>query len=461
MCVVLPPPFEERMRGLLGNDFPEFKEQLLSHGSVRGLRVNTRKISVERFREIFPYRIEKMRYNDDGFYLLEEAQMGGEVCHQAGMLYMQEPSAMTPVNSIDIQSHWKVLDLCAAPGGKTCQVADRLRGEGFVLANDVKFARCKALVENVERLGLENVVITSSGAQELCAGFSNYFDLVLVDATCSGEGMFRKNNALVPYWSEKSVSSKAEIQADLLRLAARCLAKGGILLYSTCTFSLEENERVVDSFLKEHRDFVLCDAKGEVKACTADGYPLHGELPFEKMRRFYPHLSPGEGQCFAILRKTAADGPCSYPQAMDKTKDAQRRTAERFLDELGVSAPIAPESIFVKGQKAWILPESKLLLGQNVAAHGVQLGTLSEGGMTPSHAFFMAYGPYFANQLRLDMRDYRLGQYLEGSPIPAPCPNGWGTVLVEGCAIGGYQAKNGVLKSQYPKNLTNKELFSA
>ena len=220
----LPFKFKERMIQLLGKEeYALFEDSILNKSNIRGLRVNTKKISVEKFLKINPYKLEKLSFNNDGFVLKDdEVQMGGEVFHQAGMFYMQDPSAMIPINSIQIKKDWRVLDLCAAPGGKTSQISNQL-SDGFVIANDIKFDRCKALVFNIERLGLENVIITSSDCASLCKNFKNYFDMVLIDATCSGEGMFRKNPNLISTWSEKNIKRCCDIQKSLLSDASKTL----------------------------------------------------------------------------------------------------------------------------------------------------------------------------------------------------------------------------------------------
>ena len=175
-----PIKFEDRMRNILNDEYSIFEEAILSDDNVRALRINKNKISVEQFLSFNPYNLEKIPYNDDGFYLNDDVQMGGEVCHQAGMFYMQEPSAMIPINSIMIQKGWRVLDLCAAPGGKTCQISNAISDSGLLISNDIKFERCKALVENVERLGLSNVILMSDNVDSVCSQFQAYFDMVLV-----------------------------------------------------------------------------------------------------------------------------------------------------------------------------------------------------------------------------------------------------------------------------------------
>ncbi|GAA0772409.1 RsmB/NOP family class I SAM-dependent RNA methyltransferase [Clostridium subterminale] len=456
---MVPKEFEARMKMLLKDKYPLFINEVIEKDNVRGLRVNKNKISVEKFLELNPYNLEKIKYNDDGFYLLEDIQMGGEPCHQAGMFYMQEPSAMIPVNSVKIKKDWKVLDLCAAPGGKTSQIANELSEDGFIISNDFKYTRCKALVDNIERLGLKNVIITSASADKLCRNFKNYFDMILVDATCSGEGMFRKNKNLIQYWSQKNVKRCVEIQGELLDEASKALKKDGLLVYSTCTFSIDENEAIVDSFLKENSDFELIDVNDAIKNHTASGYPLNGDINFEKARRFYPHIARGEGQFVAVMKKLQDDGESKAKLVEIKYNNDSMNKVIEFIDEVGVD--IEYERIYIKNEDIWILPKSKVVLKKNVICYGVKLGELKDGQIIPNHQFFMAYGELFRNKVSFDLDDEKLAKYLEGYDVVYPCQNGWGVVEVEGCVVGGFKSRNNRLINLYPKNLTNKEIFNS
>lgn len=453
-----PEGFKDRMLKILKEEYSSFENCVLNEKNVRGLRVNTKKIPVSEFLKISPYYLEKVLYNNDGFVLDDDkTQMGGEPYHQAGMFYMQEPSAMIPVNSVEIKPSWKVLDLCAAPGGKTSQISNALAGEGFVIANDIKFDRCRALKFNIERLGLDNVIITSSDSKTLCKNFSNYFDMVLIDATCSGEGMFRKNPNLIATWSPKNIKRCAEIQKDLLSNASKTLKKGGVLVYSTCTFSTEENEQMVYEFLKSNVGFELVEAKKDVRDITVGGVSLNDELDFSKMRRFYPHLAKGEGQFVAILKKTEKDGD-EYCNLLEK-ETAVPNEVTSFLASVGFD--IEKERIFVKGNKVWLLPKAKLSLKSNVISYGVKLGEIEGGELIPDHAFFMAYGNRLNNQINFEIDDVQLGLYLEGKRIKYPAQNGWGAVLLHGCTLGGFYSKGGIVESRYPNNLTNKDIFNS
>lgn len=452
----LPFKFKERMIELLGKEeYALFEDSILNKSNIRGLRVNTKKISVEKFLKINPYKLEKLSFNNDGFILKDdEVQMGGEVFHQAGMFYMQDPSAMIPINSIQIKKDWRVLDLCAAPGGKTSQISNQL-SDGFVIANDIKFDRCKALVFNIERLGLENVIITSSDCTSLCKNFKNYFDMVLIDATCSGEGMFRKNPNLISTWSEKNIKRCCDIQKSLLSDASKTLKKNGILVYSTCTFSLEENEQMICEFLANN-SFELLSVNKDVEKVTVSGYTVNKDYDCSKMRRCYPHMNVGEGQFVAVMKKIESDG--EERNNFNKNKSFIPDIVFDFLNDVEVK--IEKERLFNKSNKIWILPKPDLILKNNVVSYGVKLGTIDNNKFTPDHAFFMTFGNQFKNKIDLETDNYRLKLYLEGKSIKVPIKNGYGVIQVEGCTLGGFYAKNNILTSLYPSNLTNKDIFN-
>lgn len=457
MDCIFPEKFAERMRLLLKDEFEEFEESIINNNAVRAIRVNTDKISLDDFIRINPYKLTKIPYNDDGFYLEDDVQMGGEPCHQAGMFYVQEPSAMIPVNAVDIKPNWKVMDVCAAPGGKTAQISNKLSDEGLLISNDVKFNRCKALIENVERLGLTNVILSSDEVDSLCSKFTDYFDMVLVDATCSGEGMFRKNKNIMNYWSEKKVKSCVEIQNGLLESVSSTVRSQGIIVYSTCTYSIEENEKVVSDFLDTHNEYKLIPVKEDINAYTVSGFPINDKYDFSLMRRFYPHKAIGEGQFVAVLQKNTKEETTVVKEDKNKTRDDDKALATEFLESMGVS--IEEDRVYCKNGKFWILPKASVFIKKHIIRYGVFLGEQDEIGIVPDHAFFMAFGNEMNNNINLDKDDKRLAEYLRGNEIRSNCFDGWGVIKVNGCPVGGFYAKSGYVKSYYPKNLTNKDCF--
>ena len=225
----------------------------------RGLTVNTLRLTAQAFSACAPFRIAKSPFSPSSFYLLEEARAGLHPYHHAGVYYVQEPSASAPAALLDVRPGERVLDLCAAPGGKTAQLGAALAGRGLLVANEFVPKRASVLLSNLERMGIFNAVVTNESAERLAAAFPGYFDRILVDAPCSGEGMFRKEPAALQQHSQRLIESCASLQRALLDAIAPALRPGGLLVYSTCTFSPEEDEGTVGAFLRDHPEFVLED----------------------------------------------------------------------------------------------------------------------------------------------------------------------------------------------------------
>ncbi|MBO5859113.1 MAG: RsmB/NOP family class I SAM-dependent RNA methyltransferase, partial [Clostridia bacterium] len=300
----LPIEYSERMKTLLGDDYDRYLAEL-KLSPVRAFRVNTDKISVEEFNKINIFSKDKIPYVNNGFYL-DFDKIGNHPYHHAGMIYVQEPAAMAPAECIEIDPDWIILDMCAAPGGKSTQLKNKLGKNGILVSNEIIPSRCKILTGNIERLGLKNCVTTCMDTYRLANTFPKSFNLVMCDAPCSGEGMFRKEEIAIDEWSVNNVSKCAERQAEILENASKLVADGGYIIYATCTFSFEENEMTVDSFLDLHPEFELVPVNEKVKLCTSDGLSFDGckNKNLHLTRRFYPHVSKGEGQFMAVLHNT-------------------------------------------------------------------------------------------------------------------------------------------------------------
>ena len=252
----LPEPFLEKMRQLLGEEYP-FYEKSYEKERVHGLRVNTSKISVEEFLNITPFQLRKIPWTENGFYYDEKEAVTKHPHYFAGLYYIQEPSAMIPAGILPVSPGENVLDLCAAPGGKATELGAKLGREGLLVANDISNSRAKGLLKNLELFGIGNVLVTSETPEKLLSYFPQFFDKILIDAPCSGEGMFRKDLSMAADWMEKGPSYYAEIQKNILETAAKMLKPGGKLVYSTCTFDPEENEKNIQFFLDHHADFSI------------------------------------------------------------------------------------------------------------------------------------------------------------------------------------------------------------
>ena len=338
---MLPKAFEEEMRGLLGRGYENYLAAM-EQPAVRGLHFNRRKgdpaAAEAAVREALS-GLSDLSYADDGCLWQGEERIGRMPLHHAGAFYMQEPSAMAPVCCLPDISGCRVLDLCAAPGGKSTQLANRIGPDGLLVSNEIVGSRCAVLCGNIERMGLRCAAVTKAAPEQLAEVCRGFFDVTVVDAPCSGEGMFRKDPAAVAEWKPESPAACARRQAAILDAAAETLRPGGYLLYATCTFSVCENEGTIAAFLKAHPDFTLCEVPQAVAAVTAPGVqPPQGGLAHpEYCRRFYPHLAAGEGQFMALLRRSEnAEG---VPDGSGAPSFPSSRTA----DDLGrLSLPDAP-----------------------------------------------------------------------------------------------------------------------
>ncbi len=466
--MTLPFEFEERMKALLGEEYGAFYEALCNEDDVKGLRVNTAKVTAESFLSGTPFDLQPLSHVEGGFIVAHEAQAGKHPYHHAGVYYMQDPGAMASVAAIPT-SVWekpqlRILDLCAAPGGKTTQLA-ALAPDGVVLANEYVASRSRILSGNVERMGLSNVCVTNVDSKYLAAWYPSYFDLVVVDAPCSGEGMYRKNELAISEWSLQNVQACAKRQTEILNNAAQNVADGGYLLYSTCTYSTEENEAIVAALLDRDPTFALCPVSPTVAACTADGIDITGgERPELKLcRRFYPHRSAGEGQFVALLRKSGegARGR-AVKDAAQKVAKADRSVVEEFCR---ACMEQTPEELLVCGGNIASFPAHGALDFPlppfGVVSVGAMVGEVRKGRMVPHHHLFTAYGMRFLRRCVLNPEDARAARYLAGEEIEAgDVADGYVAVcLAVGDAVvtlGGGKVSGGKLKNHYPKGLRTK-----
>lgn len=445
----LPEKFAERMKFLLGDDFDNYKKAL-DDNPVRAFRVNIDKISVEDFLKINPFDTQKIPYVENGFYF-EDEKIGNHPYHHAGMIYVQEPGAMMPAECVKIDHEWHILDMCAAPGGKSTQLKNKLGEKGVLVSNEIVPSRCKILTGNVERLGLKNVVTTCMDTKKLASVFPETFDLIMVDAPCSGEGMFRKEEIAIDEWSEENVKNCALRQKEILENATKCLKNGGYIVYATCTFSLDENEKIVDDFLKNHPDFEIVKVSEIVEKNTCDGIKFDGcqckNIHFA--RRFYPHKNKGEGQFAAVLHNT--NSARNYTPVKGNKNDKIDKIIYDFLDETLVDYD--RENVLLhKGTPVYFDPDFKVEKA-TVFAMGITIGEVRKNYIQPHHQFFMGMGENFKRKIELSPDSDEIKKYLHGEEFETSCPNGWAVVTVSGCAVGGAKVVNGRAKNHYPKGL--------
>lgn len=466
----LPNEYISRMKELLANEAEDYFAALDSE-PARALRLNRTKLSGD-----LPNTGE-VRFTPSGInseILMFDGIAGGRnPLHHAGAYYIQELSAMLPVLSAPVKRGWRILDLCAAPGGKTGQLAEAVGDTGFVAANEYSPKRAKALLGNVERMGYKNCAVYSSSPDKLCPAFAGVFDLVLVDAPCSGEGMFRREPEAVAGWSPENSAGCAERQLEILRYAADCVKPGGYLLYSTCTFSAIEDEELLVRFLRENPHFAPAPLNPPQNLELSSGIQTDGYRT-ELCLRAYPHKINGEGQFFGLMQRDGSQvlsltDSYSRKQSREKKKsglksrtltDKEIRSAQTFLTVFfGVHTEFPLRAvggdIFIPASDTAI-PESGLL------ADGVRLGhTADDGRFIPHHHFFSAYGVSAALRLELAPDSPLIMRYLHGESFPATDVgfdenvSGWGAVTVCGCAVGGFRLAGGYVKNHYPKGLRN------
>ncbi len=444
----LPQAYINRMKALLGDEFDSYIASLDS-APVRAFRVNTDKISTEEFEKINEFSAEKIPYSETGYYFTSD-KIGNHPFHHAGMIYVQEPGAMAPAECLDVDPDWVILDMCAAPGGKSTQLKNKLGEKGILVSNEIIPSRCKILTGNIERLGLRRTVTTCLDTKKLSVLYPDTFDLIMVDAPCSGEGMFRKEEIAIDEWSEENVRKCALRQAEILENAAVCLKSSGYIIYATCTFSLEENEKTVDAFLQSHSDFELIKPVQEVIDATSEGIAFDGckTENISYTRRFYPHKSKGEGQFMAVLHhKGESYGHSSIPVKSEKID----KSVFDFLDST-LTEYDKENVILYNGNPVYFTPDFPVKNGTAFSC-GVTIGEIRKNYILPHHQFFMAMGKNFKRKIDLRPDSDEIKKYLHGEEFETDCENGWAVVTVCGCSVGGVKVVSGRAKNHYPKGL--------
>ena len=427
---MLPEAFLQRMEAQLGSEYPAFLESLERPRAV-ALRFNPMKGE----RPVLPFVGAPVPWEPEGFYYDPETRPGLHVYHEAGVYYLQEASAMAPVALLDPKPGERVCDLCAAPGGKTTQIAGRMLGQGFLVCNEINPKRAKILSRNIERMGVANALVTNERPETLASRFPGFFDRVLVDAPCSGEGMFRKEEAAVTDWSQETVQMCARRQREILDSAARLVRPGGRLVYSTCTFAPEEDEETVAAFLKAHPEF------------TPEPVEAPWFVPGENASyRMWPHKLLGEGHFAAVLRKTQGESGEVPACPGEKCPKAW----ESFAKELDITLPEGKAVSF--GQSLYWAPmELPELNRLKVLRPGLELGTERKGRFEPAHALALWLKTCAVTE-SFPPESPEMKAYLHGDVVPSG-KKGWCLVQAGGYAIGWGKGDGSVLKNHYPKGL--------
>lgn len=442
----LPECYIEKMRQLLGEEFPAYMESL-EKPSVNGLRVNTGKAAVETLVKRLPYELEKVPWIDNGFYYPSEERLSKDVYYYAGLYYLQEPSAMTPASLLPVEPGDMVLDVCAAPGGKSTELGARLKGRGMLVSNDISNSRAKALLKNLELFGIPNFCVTSETPEKLAGVFPEFFDKILVDAPCSGEGMFRRDKDMIKSWQEKGPEYYCEIQRTIMEQSVEMLKPGGYLLYSTCTFDRNEDEGIIEEVLNRHPEMELVELP--LFEGAAGGFGLAGCI------RLFPHRIKGEGHFIALLHKDNGVF-CSDHGMVSKPGHSLREREEelsKFLDLVDMEFDDA--RLVEKNGSVYYLPEgfpenSRLRFLRT----GLLLGELKKGRFEPGQALAMVLSPEtFSCTVSFGREDDRVIRYLRGETIALTETEGpvkgWCLVCVDGFALGFAKGTGMALKNKY------------
>ena len=474
---MLPSAFEERMKKMLKEEYPAFLATY-DREKYQALRLNPLKVDKDTFLDKTTFHLSQVPWEENGFYYRAEDLPGKHPYHEAGVYYIQEPSAMAPVPFLKIRPGEKVLDLCAAPGGKSTQIGVALQGKGILVCNEIHPARAKILSENIERLGIRNAIVTNETPERLQNMFTGYFDKILVDAPCSGEGMFRKNEEAKEEWSLENVTICAGRQDSILDCAAQMLRPGGRLVYSTCTFAPAENEGSIARFLERHRDFEVVEVPRPEG--FAPGNPLWSncyealhetnckdeeeetqqlsvdEKQMMRTMRIWPHKVNGEGHFLAILQKNGTLEETEVHSLYGPEKGLKEKEYGDFLQFAKETLKDIPKGVYLKfGDQLYLGPENMPgIKGLKVLRPGLHLGTFKKNRFEPSHALALAISSKeVLRQFDLSTADNTASAYIGGQTFQVECENGWYLITVDGYSLGWGKAAGGIMKNHYPKGL--------
>ena len=443
--------FTEKMKAILQDEYEDF---LKGYDRTRhyGLRVNRTKLDAKSFEKMSTYELQPVPWIDNAFEYEDNVSPAKHPYYFAGMYYLQEPSAMTPANLLPIEPGDRVLDLCAAPGGKATELGAKLNHTGLLVANDISNSRAKALLKNIELFGIPNVLVTSEPPEKLAEKFPAFFDKILIDAPCSGEGMFRKNPGMMKDWETYGPKHYSELQRSIVPHAIRMLKPGGMLLYSTCTFSPEENEGSVRFMLDLDPDLEVVEIPNRYEG-FAPGRPELIENGTEDLKncvRIWPHKMNGEGHFIALLRKKDR-GDAVQRQVRPKKEKALPPLLEEFMKDC--SYPVSGNDIEIQEDRVYLMPEG--IKGLRFLRSGLLLGTLTKDRFEPSQAFAMVLKKdQYKAVIDLSSLDHRVIRYLKGETIevddlPLKRQKGWQLVCVDGYPLGWGKLVNGSLRNKY------------
>ena len=461
----LPEEFENRMKEMLGEEYDDFLSSYEENKRV-GIRVNNLKISPDSFLNVFPFELKKVNWCNTGFMAFDDEKYGRSPLHDAGAFYMQEPSAMAVVSALesvkDIKG-LKVLDLCAAPGGKSTRLAALMQGEGLLVSNEINKDRANILSSNIERMGVRNCIVINETPDRIADAFEGFFDVIVVDAPCSGEGMFRKDETAVKEWSPDNVKMCAKRQEDILNEAVKALKDDGILVYSTCTFAPEEDEAQIADFLNKNPEFDTVEVpvfkefeKGRPEWVKEFDVSDKSDS-LKRCARLFPHKIDGEGHFICILKR---GGEESEEENSKKKKKRNEKRPDRksyeifdtFCKENIIDFNIDKENIVVIRESLWAVPEFYEDKNLHTLRAGLWLGDIKKERFEPSHSFAMALTPKEAKRF-VNLSEEDSVKYRHGEELRLDVETGWTLICFEGVSLGWGKSVNGVIKNHYPKGL--------
>ena len=459
MQIKLPLEYEKRIKAQLKEEFDDYISCFSKHYQG-GLRVNTLKLTPEEFHKISPVPCERVPWIANGFFYPDEEQPAKHPFYFGGLYYLQEPSAMTPASLLPVVPGDRVLDVCAAPGGKSTELAAKLQGKGVLVSNDISNSRAKALLKNLELFGVKNALVVSEAPAKLTERFEGYFDKILVDAPCSGEGMFRKSPAIMKNWEQYGTGYYNELQKQILPEAVKMLRPGGMLLYSTCTFSPQENEGTVMWLLENYPELSLVPAlpqpwpEGVDYTGFTTGRPDwvdNGSDALKYTVRLWPHKIRGEGHFIALFQKSVdgvnGGGACFTERGKAKLSPQ----AEEFFGRIGFAIPV--EQLTVREDRIFMLPDGLPdTSGLRILRSGLLLGEQKKNRFEPSQALACALrADEYDNCYHLDVKDEDVIRYLKCESIEwkQTVKDGYVLICAGGYPLGWAKASGGSFKNKY------------
>lgn len=428
----LPEKYLNEMKNVLKDEFDLYL-QSFNEEHITSLRVNESKISVEEFLKIFPYPLERVPWCHNGFYYRSSDPVSKHPYYYAGLYYIQEASAMLPAETLPIEENDRVLDVCAAPGGKSTELGVKLKDSGVLISNDISYSRCQALLKNLERFGIRNAYVVSESPDKLEHYFDQYFDKILIDAPCSGEGMFRKDASLIESWKEKDSSYYVPIQKSIMQSALKMLKSGGYIVYSTCTFSKEEDEEIIQYALS------LDDSLEVVPLPYVDGFVQNAYGT-----KLFPHRIHGEGHFVSLLRKKG-----------DKKENRYCKDTVTFEEGNIHASFLSSKKLEIKERMYACRDTAVDLDGLRIMRSGVLLAEKKNGRIECNEILPMYLkAKELKNSISLHADDIRVIKYLKGETIDVKdqaCKDGLHVLCVDGYPLGFVKCSKGICKNKYPK----------